>query len=62
MPDLKLIEGGKPTPIKLASFKRDNHYGECALIYFDRRPTENEMAFLRECMSRAVALMPDDIG
>ena len=60
-PTLQLVQGGKVEPLKLTGFSRDHHFGECALAYFDRRPTDAEMNFLQECMSRAVALMPDEL-
>ena len=60
-PTLQLVQGKKVKPLQLNAFRRDHHYGECALAYFDRRPTDAEMSFLQECMSRSVALMPDEL-
>ncbi len=59
---LQLIQGGKFEPLKLTGVGRDlDAPGGALTFYFDRQPTNAEMRFLHDCMTRSVALMPDDL-
>ena len=57
-----LVKGGRVDPLNLNGVARDpDAPGGALSFYFDRAPTDAEMRFLHECMSRSVALMPDDL-